>query len=254
MKRPSTRWSLPLLLSAAGRAGWNGLNHADTRAATVILHALVDLLDHRTGQGLVTIPQIADAAPYGERWTRRTLSFLEDAGLIEWNRGGIIHGKPQPSWVRIVKTALVEVIENGRERMRTILAARRARTEARIRGLKRLTVRPRSRNRRSAHAALAAAPTTPRGEVPTEPRPESDQNMGTYDPYSDRDCPEPGHEGFRAGYQASGNPWCPLCRRAGKRRPPEPKQDALIPATPAMTARHRANVIDLNTAKARHGR
>ncbi len=153
------------LMTSLARAGWGDLTGREMQGVRSTLRALVDLLPHRTGQGEATATQIADAAGLSERWVRRCLHLLEDAGLIRWDRGGVAYGKPQPSAFRIVKTALVAMIHGARPVLEALRARRAEQTAHRLRGLTFLKSRGR-RNRRSVHAELSASPHPQGGESP----------------------------------------------------------------------------------------
>ena len=184
---------LPSLLTSLQHAGWGPLAERELQGVRAVLVGLVGKLPHRSGQGLVTVAQIADATGgYSTKWVARCLHVLEDLGLIEWRRGGVIAGAPQPSWVRVNKTALVALIQQARPMLQAVLAARRALTEARLAGISYL----KARNRRSAHVELSADLHPLTGEVSTEP-PRSVDSHG-----------EPCEHG-----EPRGPRYCPLCRR-----------------------------------------
>lgn len=144
---------LPSLLLSLERAGWGPLAGHDLQGVRSVLQGLVARLPHKAGQGTLTEAQVADAAGRSLRWTRRCLHVLEDLGVIEeWRRGGVVSGTPQPSWLRVSKRRLVELIESARPALQAVLALRKAATDARLAGIAYLP----GRNRRSAHAALSA--------------------------------------------------------------------------------------------------
>lgn len=145
------------LMTSLSRAGWGDLSGRHMQGIRSTLRALVDLLPHRSGQGLATAPQIADAAGLSERWVRRCLGLLEDAEVITWTRGGVIDGKPAPSYFRISKRVLVALIGGARPMLAAVQRARATKTAARLAGLRYVKSRG-PRNRGSAHAALSASP------------------------------------------------------------------------------------------------
>lgn len=146
------------LLTSLARAGWGDVlgtrEHHGTRA---VLAGLVRRLPYKSGEGLVTVSDVADAAGYGERWTRTRLQLLEQMGIIEWRRGGVLNGTPRPSWIKVVKRALVDLIHLARPMKDAADAARRAATRARLSGIRFLR-NDLTRSRRSAHTALSADP------------------------------------------------------------------------------------------------
>lgn len=183
---------LPALITSLQRAGWGELAGREWQGVRTTLHALVAQLPHRSGEGYVTEPQIAQAAGLSLRWVRRCLHVLEDLGVIvSWRRGGVIAGRPQPSWLRISKRFLLALIEAARPLREAANAVRRAQTLHRLAGL--ANVR---RNRRSGHAALGAVLPTPRGESPDNSPPLVDKSAPC-------DHGEP-----------RGPRYCALCRRA----------------------------------------
>lgn len=154
--------SLPSLLTSLQRAGWGPLAGRDLAGVRAVLVGLTARLPHKSAQGMVTEYQIADAAGKSLRWTRRCLHVLEDLGVIEdWRRGGVVAGEPQPSWLRVSKRRLVELVQSARPAIEAVLAVRRAATAARLAGIAYLP----GRNRRSAHAALSARLHPPTGEA-----------------------------------------------------------------------------------------
>src|SRR5690606_37585366 len=156
------------LMTSLARAGWGDLTGRHLQGVRSTLRALVDLLPHGSGQGEATASQIADASGLSERWTRRCLGILEDAGLISWHRGGVAYGRPQPSAFRIAKRALVDLIRGARPVLAVIQARRAEATAARLRGL--TFVKSRGRHKpRSVHAALSASP-HPQGGVSPAPK------------------------------------------------------------------------------------
>ena len=167
------------LMTSLARAGWGDLTGRQLQGVRSTLRALVDLLPHRAGQGEATAAQIADASGLSERWTRRCLHLLEDAGLIRWDRGGVAYGRPQPSAFRIVKTALVALIKGARPVLAVIQARRAEQTAHRLRGITFLKSRGRQ-TRRSVHAALSADP-HPQGGGTSPPRGEDERKYNSDD-------------------------------------------------------------------------
>ena len=153
------------LMTSLARAGWGDLTGRQLQGVRSTLRALVDLLPHGSGTGEATAAQISDASGLSERWTRRCLHLLEDAGLITWQRGGVAYGRPQPSAFRIVKTALVALIKGARPVLEVLQARRAEQTAHRLRGISFLKSRGR-RKPRSVHAALSADPHPQGGDTP----------------------------------------------------------------------------------------
>lgn len=151
----STRWTCYQLIAALAHRGWGPLREG-IPGLVHILQAVAHTVDPYTGTGYTTAPQLADAAYKSERWTRHCINQLDALGIIEWYPGGIKNGAPVPSFVKIVKTALVELIEVAQETHDARMIERRAKLEARVRRLpRRGWVRnPRATNRRKMREAL----------------------------------------------------------------------------------------------------
>lgn len=164
MSTPTARNETRVLVGSLARAGWGELGGREWQGVRSVLRAIVDLLPYRSGEGLVTASQVAEAAGLSDRWVRRCMHVLEDAGVIAWHRGGVIDGRPQPSIVRVSKRAVVALIEAARPLREARDTVRRAATLARLRELRTGYVRARARyRRRSSHAELTASPRPYRG-------------------------------------------------------------------------------------------
>ena len=150
------------------RAGWGDLAGADLRGVRITLSALSRILPDGSAQGTSTAEQIAAATGYSVRWTRRCLYALEDIGLLTWRRGGIAASQPEASWFRIDKKVLSALVGIARQARDEITAKLRARTAARIRGLRVEYLRSRTHKRRSVPVELSAT-LPPIGEVLSPP-------------------------------------------------------------------------------------
>lgn len=152
----------------------NGAGQLERRHG-VILQNLSHRLNYKSGEGKVTIEQLC--VGYKPRWVRQTMNELEQLGLITWRRGGVRAGKCVPSFVRVHKARLVELIRSSVPELVELRAARATARAARIAGL--TTSFP--HKRRSDHAAVTTAPTLIRevtgGAVAPSPVP-----MGTGEP------------------------------------------------------------------------
>lgn len=151
----SSRWTCYQLIAALAHRGWGPLREG-IPGLVHILQAISHTVDPYTGTGYTTAPQLADAAYKSERWVRHCINQLDALGIIEWYPGGIKNGSPVPSFVKIVKTALVELIEVAQESHDARMLERRAKFEARVRRLpRRGWVRnPRAVNRKRMREAL----------------------------------------------------------------------------------------------------
>lgn len=187
---------LPILVDKLSRGGGSGLE----RRQLVALTALHRRLPHKSAEGLTTANQLADAGGYSSRWMRVALHELVELGLLEWKRGGVVEGKPAPSWFRVNKARLVELIREGWESYQQLLEQRKAATAVRLRGL--WHVRSRTHKPRSHHV-----------EVGSTPPPQE----GGSGPAGEPATPAYGvlhvcDHGGDAGQLPDGQPRCPSCR------------------------------------------
>lgn len=151
----STRWTCYQLIAALAHRGWGPLREG-IPGLVHILQAIAHTVDPYAGTGYTTAPQLADAAYKSERWVRHCINQLDALGVIEWYPGGIKNGAPTPSFVKIVKATLVELIEVAQKTHDARMLERRAAFEARVRRLpRRGWVRnPRAINRKRMREAL----------------------------------------------------------------------------------------------------
>lgn len=151
----SSRWTCYQLIAALAHRGWGPLREG-IPGLVHILQAISHTVDPYTGTGYTTAPQLADAAYKSERWVRHCINQLDALGVIEWYPGGIKNGSPVPSFVKIVKTALVELIEVAQESHDKRMMERRAAFEARVRRLPRRgwVHNPKAINRKRMREAL----------------------------------------------------------------------------------------------------
>lgn len=199
MSAPTAYAPLPSLLLSLRRAGWGDLTGREWQGLRSTLDGLASLLPHGSGEGWATAEQVATSAGLSSRWVRTRLAQLEAMGVIEWRRGGIVAGKPAPSWFRIAKRVLVELIRAARPLKTAKDAARRTATNARIAAARALR-RPQRQTRRSVHAELSASLPTPSGE---DSRPTSSPVvLRTAGAYITQTCEHDGEVGR-----------CPMCRR-----------------------------------------
>lgn len=105
---------LDVLVDRLAKAGWGDLSKPELRGLGRVLNELARVLPPKAGAGKVTAPQLAGMCGYTERWVRRCLTLLEELEVIQWDRGGIVAGKPVPSWIRVSKAALVDLIHLAR--------------------------------------------------------------------------------------------------------------------------------------------
>ena len=104
--------SLTSILAALSRVGWGPLRGREFAASRAVLDTLA-ILAHDTRADLsavvqTTARQLAKRAGYSLRHTSRCLQWLEDAGVLEWHRGGIRMGAPTVGVIKVVKRTLVD--------------------------------------------------------------------------------------------------------------------------------------------------
>lgn len=133
---PSPYAPLPVLIRQLARAAWGDLGGREWQGVRTTLHALSDSLPDKKAEGTATVPQIAQRAGLSTRWVARCLAALEDLGVIRWQRGGAVEGRPVPSLFRVVKKRLVELIEAARPRQDAADLERRRITNERIKHLR----------------------------------------------------------------------------------------------------------------------
>lgn len=153
-RQPTAAWPLKSLLRSLTVSGWGVLAGAENRGARCVLSSLCDMLPNGSGEGLATAWQIAASASYSQRHTRRALHILEDLGIISWTRGGIVDGRPQPSFFRVCKKKLVELIQVAKHTLRERRNAHQEETRSRCTSFKKTKV---FCSRRSRHADMASS-------------------------------------------------------------------------------------------------
>ena len=189
--------SFTSILAALSRIGWGPLRGREFAASRAILDTLA-LLAHDTRADLAavcqtTARQLAKRAGYSLRHTSRCLQWLEDAGVIEWHRGGIRMGAPTVGVIKIVKRVLVDWTLAFRRASDAEDRARNAATRARIQlyRLRRNAARPKPLTAhvdmstplpslRDEGAAKAAPRSSRKKNVPT--RQEEETDMPKYRP------------------------------------------------------------------------
>ena len=141
--------SVTSILTALSRVGWGPLRGREFAASRAILDTL-SLIAHDTRSDLTAIVQttarqLAKRAGYSLRHTSRCLQWLEDAGVIVWNRGGIRMGAPTVGFIKIVKRTLVDWALAFRRASDAEDRRRNAETRARLQfyRVRRNTARPR---------------------------------------------------------------------------------------------------------------
>jgi hypothetical protein len=175
-----------MLVDEASRLGWGDLAGKEWGGIRALYRAFVshDGINNRTAAGRVTVTQLSRHAGMSRRWTTDRLGAMETAGLLELDRGYLEpDGTPHPSWIRVSKEALVQLLATARrirdEHDRALWVAARARM-AKLHSLRALAfaaVRRRKetrerRLRRSLRSEVSAPPSPLRGTTqPADPPP-----------------------------------------------------------------------------------
>lgn len=131
---------LSRLLAALARVGWGPMRGRAMAASRAILDTLAlaarDVRADLTATIQVTARQLAKLAGYSLRHTSRCLQWMEDAGVIEWVRGGIkrVDGRPAPTVgvIRVVKRVVADWVLSFRAASDAEDRARNAATRARL--------------------------------------------------------------------------------------------------------------------------
>ena len=229
-RRKASPWSdVRVLVQRLANAGWGDLAGPSLRGVRGLLQALTYQVAWKSAHGFTTVPQLSDASGYTQVWVRECLTVLEDLGVIEWRRGGVIAGEPQPSFIRIVKTALTSLIHATEETYRDVVSERARVTRERISSVVRIMGARRHR-RRSPHGNQVPTSPTLTGEA-SGPSPHaagipvaadaarSSAGSATsgsgplpLSPHADPGVVECPHGYNTALRTRSGAPGCPFCR------------------------------------------
>lgn len=177
---------LHMLVDEMSRLGWGDLAGREWGGIRALYRAFVshDGINNRTAAGRVTITQLARHTGLSTRWTTDRLGYMDQAGLIELDRGYLEpDGTPHPSWVRVSKDALIELLATARkirdewDRKQWIAARARMAKLHSLRALafKAIASRKKRRDerlRRSPSGEVSAAPSPLRGTSrPADPPP-----------------------------------------------------------------------------------
>lgn len=149
------------IVDGLASSGWGPLAGASLRAVRCFLIVLAKLARgaHMDQRGVLTMSasQIIEQASYGETRGREALHCLEELGVIVWERGGIVDGKPTPSRIRIVKTVLRQMRNAAKPIHDETEQRRRDEFAKRLEQVRLATLVP--RHRRSDHLPTADSPT-----------------------------------------------------------------------------------------------
>lgn len=136
----SAAWPTDCLVRSLAVSGWGILAARRYQGVRATLRALVDELPHGSGEGMVTAYKISRSTGHCDRWTRECLKALEELGVISWTRGGIVNGRAQASFIRIIKKRLVALIRDAKEMEQAVRREYRARVAERCKHFQHRTV------------------------------------------------------------------------------------------------------------------
>lgn len=124
------------ILTALSHIGWGPMRGHEFGCSRAILEALSLMMHAAKADYTASIDttrlQIAKRASCDPRTVTRCMAWMEDAGVIEWHRGGIVNGVPRAGVVRVVKRVLVEWVLAYRTASDAEDARRNAETRLRI--------------------------------------------------------------------------------------------------------------------------
>lgn len=107
---------LPVLLAHLARVGWGPVAGRTGERCRRVLHALCDILPHGSAEGVAALGRVAEVAGCSERTVTRAMADLEAHGLIVRRVGHVARGEKVPTWVRIAKRRIVELVGGNRHR------------------------------------------------------------------------------------------------------------------------------------------
>ncbi|WP_172193251.1 hypothetical protein [Actinomyces faecalis] len=180
LRTATARMKTSTLVDMLEMRGWGALNDVGRKGTRATLRALVLSLPFGSGEGYATVPQIAYKAGYSSRhWVGEMLADLEGLGLVTWRRGGVYHGEPVPSYFRINKQLLADLVNSAREQCAEELAAMRVKMRAHLAKWRHLRyIAPKTRKPRpdisqapqgqtaSSQSTVTGHPTPQGGEAP----------------------------------------------------------------------------------------
>lgn len=170
------------IVDEISRLGWGDLAGREWGAVRALFRAFVsaDGIHALTAQGKASVPELARHAGITVRWATDRLGAMQTAGLLEQDEGGFLpDGSPFPSFWRVNKQALIDMLEAAREirdeAVKAAWVAMRARMaklhSVRALYLKRAHERRERRLPRSLPHEVSARPSPLSGGVSTSPPP-----------------------------------------------------------------------------------
>lgn len=223
---------LSRLLAALARVGWGPMRGRAMAASRAILDTLAlaarDVRADLTATIQVTARQLAKLSGYSLRHTSRCLQWMEDAGVIEWVRGGIrrVGGRPVPTVgvIRVVKRVVADWVTAFRSASDAEDARRNAATRARLEHYRvwRNRARPKTV---AAHVDMSSPHPSLRDEGASDaaPRPSrrtvipsSKTNKETT--MNNSNLPDPEFMPLVCSHGADAPRWCNACKSEGWQR------------------------------------
>lgn len=220
---------LSRLLAALARVGWGPMRGRAMAASRAILDTLAlaarDVRADLTATIQVTARQLAKLAGYSLRHTSRCLQWMEDAGVIEWVRGGIkrVDGRPAPTVgvIRVVKRVVADWVLSFRAASDAEDRARNAATRARLEHYR--VWRNRSHPKTvAAHVDMSSPHPSLRDEGAPDAAPRPSRRTvipsKTKETTMNSNLPDPEFMPLVCGHGADAPRWCNACRNEGWQR------------------------------------
>lgn len=222
---------LSRLLAALARVGWGPMRGRAMAASRAILDTLAlaarDVRADLTATIQVTARQLAKLSGYSLRHTSRCLQWMEDAGVIEWARGGIkrVDGRPAPTVgvIRVVKRVVADWVLSFRAASDAEDRARNAATRARLEHYR--VWRNRSHPKTvAAHVDMSSPHPSLRDEGASDaaPRPtrrtDIPSSKTNKETTMNSNLPDPAFMPLVCGHGADAPRWCNACKSEGWQR------------------------------------
>lgn len=221
---------LSRLLAALARVGWGPMRGRAMAASRAILDTLAlaarDVRADLTATIQVTARQLAKLAGYSLRHTSRCLQWMEDAGVIEWVRGGIkrVDGRPAPTVgvIRVAKKVITGWVLSFRAASDAEDRARNAATRARLEHYRvwRNRAHPKTA---AAHVDMSSPHPSLRDEGAPDAAPRPSRrtvipSSKTKETTMNSNLPDPEFMPLVCGHGADAPRWCNACKSEGWQR------------------------------------
>lgn len=237
------------ILAALSRIGWGPMRGTEFGASRQILTALVHVMEDQkstlTASCTTTSRQLAKRASVSLRHAGRCLHWMEDAGVIEWYRGGIRSGSPTPGMMRIVKKKLVEWILAFRRRSDAEDRKRNAQTRLRLQQYRIHRNNQTPKPAHNAHVDMMSPHPSLRDEGASTPAPESSKKNIPSQEENMSALPDSIYMPLVCTHGAATPKWCNACRSQAWQAQHEDEakkaDEAARLRAEAMTAQEREN-------------